>query len=219
MTDADFERFKTVCGGDDLRYRKTLREASRTNDGRYCLERGFASEIDALWLEGLVNDWMDVEGRIAREEPCPSTVDALYVDGDSWHLIEFKLNEKSALNQMKSKLMYKVYDSVLQLVEHGLRTVAQVRTNDSYIVVAAKVRGRTDEEIASCVAEQGAENCDLFEEAINGFSSDALLRPWTVDRPSPVDANLDHWNSVLYKNALTLTPVQFNLYAKEHGWK
>jgi len=218
MTNADFESFMTMCGGDYLRYRKTLRETSMTNDGRYCLERGFASEIDVLWLEGLINDWMDVNGRLARKEPCPSTVDALYVDGDSWHLIEFKMNEKSTLNQMKSKLMYKAYDSVLQLVEHGLRTVTQVRSHDSYIVVATKVGGYSNEEIRLLVETQGAENCDLYDEAINGVSTDVLLRPWAVDVPQ-VDANLDRLNTVLYRTALTLTPEQFNRFARENNWR
>lgn len=219
MKDSQFHRFDSACGGSGLNYRVTLREASKTNDAtpKYCLDSGYASNITALHLEKLINEWMDIAGRLERKEPAPTTVDALYVCGDKFFFIEFKRNEVKTLNAMKAKLLEKIYDSVLQVVEHNLRTVADVRKFDSYIVVAKKVNGRTDDDFRMIIEKYGIEGTGLFEMAINGVDNSLLLRPWMLD-PPPVDANLDHVNTVLYKTALTLTPVQFNLYAQEHGW-
>lgn len=218
MLEADFHRFDAVCCDNWPRYRQTLHDASSTGDGRHCLETGYAANVEIVRVECLINDWMDVDGRIVRGEPCPSTVDALYATAEQWWYIEFKRNETKSLNEKKSKLMYKIYDTVLQLVEHEMRTVRQVRENDCYIVVAYKVCGRTDDEIRRIAADAGLEATGLIDAAINGVDDSVLVRPWKTEPPQ-VDANLDHWNGVLYKTALTLTPAQFNLYAKEQGWR
>lgn len=218
MLEADFHRFDAVCCDNWPRYRQTLHDASSTGDGRHCLETGYAADLEVVRVECLINDWMDVAGRVMRREACPSMVDALYATDERWWYIEFKRNEKTALSTLKSKLMYKAYDTVLQLVEHEMRTVRQVRENDCYIVVAYKVCGRTDDEIRRIAADAGLEATGLIDAAINGVDDSVLVRPWKADPPQ-VDANLDHWNGVLYKTALTLTPAQFNLYAKEQGWR
>ena len=214
----DFCQFDSSCRNNWRRYRQTLRESSKTNDGDYCLESGYAADIEILRIENLIHDWMDVKGRKSDKKACPSTVDALYVSGKRWWYIEFKRNEKKTLNEGKAKLMYKIYDTVLQLVEHNLRSVREVRDADCYVVVARRVFGRTDEEFRRLVSIGGPEAKELFEAAVNGIDDSVLLRPWKTSPPQ-VDANLDHWNGVLYRQALTLTPDQFNLYAKEQGWK
>lgn len=199
-------------------YVQTFGTISATNAGKLCLSTGFAAKLTAICFDKVMAKWTGLAARLAAGKSGTARIDGLYVDGREYYFVEFKKMRMSQLKKFAVKLHRKVYESILQLVEKGLKSVADCRTELTYIVVSPGIPRLTAHDIQVGFV-QGLPPAQRLAMQQQLFSSipNCLIHPW---RYSMVRAHfgLSRLEEIVYKRALTLTPKHFNDYAKAKGW-
>ena len=212
--------FGSTCIDD---YLVTFHAASRSGKDddpppyTYCLESGYAAEIKALHLQKVIEDWEGIRERVKRGERAPFNVDSLYLKNGIYYLVEFKDNQKASLKKLRKSLYNKARDAIHILVRHGVKSAEYFRADSIYIVVATKIKNKTDVELGLAASAGLLYEDDLFDEMF-GPPDDIIAKPWKAPEYE-ADADLGCWNGLLYRQVLTLTPTQFNNYAEEGQWR
>lgn len=199
-------------------YVQTLGAISATNAGKLCLPTGCAAKLTAICFDEVMAKWTGLAARLAAGKSGTARIDGLYVDGREYYFVEFKKMRMSQLKKFAVKLHRKVYESILLLVEKGLKSVADCRTELTYIVVSPGIPRLTAHDIQVGFT-QGLPPVQRIAMQQQLFSTlpNCIAKPW---RHSAVRAHfgLSRLEEIVYKRALSLTPRLFNDYASEMGW-
>ena len=124
----------------------------------------------------------------------PRKCDAVYINGESLTLIEFKSGSTNYTD-----LHRKLYDTILALMEHDGLSFSKCRQNVTYVVVLPP--------------DDRKSNADKVIDYVSDESIDHL---WKLDNHQ-AQSGLSNllW---LINNVIILTPRQFNLYVQEMEW-
>ena len=221
MKAADEQAFFSRAGlsGQPSAYMNTLQGISVTNGGAYCLTGGHAAGIQAIHYDGVMGEWYDIANRLSAGQNCPTRIDGLYIDGVKFFFVEFKKKPMRQLKREIVKLYRKIYDSVVGLLDHGYKTLQACCKDVIYIVVSTGIPrlGPDDIRVGRRNGMSAAQRTILQSQIFNSIPG-CISRPWRFPQVR-AHFGLSKLEDVVCLRVLTLTPQQFNLFAKEHNWQ
>lgn len=233
MDSTDLTNLGIVNGAPLDGYLKSFHEASVTGDEdddsgaadgsqagsaiQYCVPDSGAGKIKGIWFDRLMADWTGLAARRANGLSATTRIDSFFAKGAEFFLIEFKAVQ--SLTGRKFNLFRKFYDSLLQLVAHKWLTLADSIAHMTYIVVSTGVPVFTEQDIRKGFldAADAGQKAQLLLDIVDPVS-DYLVRPWKKAELLS-KCKLYYLEGVACRKTLTLTPAQFNLFAKEQHWQ
>lgn len=222
MESADLGNLESRAGEPLAGFEKSLFDLSKSNVANVaCLFQNKIGKIKALWFDEIMArpNWTDLAHRKKEGRSLSHRIDALYVQGAEYFLIEFKCD--SEIENFQDDLFLKLYESVFQLIRHAWLTYGEAVSRLTYIVVYKGMcrfsKKLLTESYKNNMSE--ADKLNLKLALSSPFSWDYVKSPWKYQGVVLPRCGLDLAELMCCKMALTLNPNQFETFARENGWK
>ena len=221
MDSADIEVIKGRTGESLDGLLKSLHEISVIDNPRpggktHCLENKRAGKIEAIWFDELMARWTNLEQRRHDHLALAHRIDGCYVKGEDIFLIEFKAD--GDLDKFKDVFWMKFHDSFVQLLVHKWMSLENASQHLYYIVVTSTVFRYTDNDFSQDVfsgLSESEKSLKLMQmtNPIEGL----VQKPWAHSE-IVARCNLQMFEGVSCKKAMTITTSQFDRFVQEKHW-